>query len=49
LTAWSAIADAFATSDLPIRVDLVDWATTIDAFRSIIQQDRVLAQRPRQG
>ena len=41
---FAAITDAFATSDLPIRVDLVDWASTSDAFRKIIAQDKVLVQ-----
>lgn len=38
------ITDAFATSDLPIRVDVVDWASTSDAFRKLIAQDRVVVQ-----
>jgi len=40
----AAITDAFATSDLPIRVDVVDWASTSDAFRKIIERDRVVVQ-----
>jgi hypothetical protein len=40
----AAIVDAFATSDLPIRVDLVDWASTGDAFREHVAQDRVVEQ-----
>jgi type I restriction enzyme S subunit len=40
----AAITDAFATSDLPIRVDVVDWACTSDAFRKLIEQDRVVVQ-----
>jgi len=42
----AAIVDAFATSDLPIRVDVVDWAATSEAFRQIIVQDKVVVQRP---
>ena len=38
----AAITDAFATSDLPMRVDLVDWAATAETFRSIIERDNVL-------
>ena len=37
--------DAFDNSDLPIRVDLVDWATTSDTFRRIIAQDKVVVQK----
>ncbi len=40
----ATIADAFATSDLPIRVDLVDWASISQSFRKLIEQDRVLVQ-----
>lgn len=44
LDQWAAITDAFATSDLPIRVDLVDWACASEAFRKLIEQDAVLVQ-----
>jgi len=40
----ASITDAFATSDLPIRVDLVDWASSSDAFRQLIAQDKVVVQ-----
>jgi len=30
------LRDAFSESDLPMRVDLVDWSTTAPAFRRII-------------
>lgn len=43
----AALSDAFAESDLPWRVDVVDWATTSEAFRRIIQRDRVVVQRLR--
>lgn len=41
----AGIADAFDTSDLPIRVDVVDWASASDAFRKIIERDRVVLQK----
>lgn len=34
----AALKDAFADSDLPFRVDVVDWATTGEAFRRIIEE-----------
>mgnify|MGYP001057390698 CR=1 FL=1 len=34
----SALKDAFAESNLPFRVDIVDWATTAESFRGIIAQ-----------
>jgi predicted nucleotidyltransferase len=41
--------DAFDSSDLPIRVDVVDWAATSDAFRQIIAQDKVVVQKRGHG
>jgi type I restriction enzyme S subunit len=42
----AAMAEDFSDSDLPWRVDIVDWATTSPAFRAIIEADRVVLQRP---
>lgn len=33
----TALKDAFADSNLPFRVDVLDWATTSEAFRGIIE------------
>ena len=33
----AALKDAFAESDIPFRVDVVDWAATGEAFRGIIE------------
>lgn len=41
----ATLADAFADSELPWRVDIVDWATTDPAFRRIIERDRLVVQR----
>ena len=41
----SALAEAFDESDLTIKVDVVDWATTSAAFRRIIEQDKVVVQK----
>jgi type I restriction enzyme S subunit len=40
----SELADDFSESDLPWRVDVVDWATTGGAFRKIIEQHKVVMQ-----
>jgi predicted nucleotidyltransferase len=40
----AALADAFAESDLPWKVDIVDWASTDSAFRHIIERDKVVVQ-----
>lgn len=34
--------EAFRESDLPFKVDVVDWATTKDSFRRIIERNFVL-------
>ena len=44
---WStsaALAEDFAESDLPFKVDIVDWAVTSAAFRKIIERDKVVLQ-----
>ena len=41
LRALEAARDAFAESDLPMRVDLVDVAAVSESFRTIIQQQWV--------
>lgn len=42
LSRQAEIAEAFAESDLPWKVDIVDWATTSDAFRKIIMQHSIV-------
>jgi predicted nucleotidyltransferase len=40
----SALREAFDESSLPFQVDLVDWATTDQEFRSIIQSKHEIIQ-----
>lgn len=44
LNELAPINEAFEESDLPWKVDLVDWATTSELFREIIQHDKVVVQ-----
>lgn len=44
-----SLQDAFAESDLPWRVDVVDWACTSESFRRIIEQNKVVVQRVAQS
>jgi type I restriction enzyme S subunit len=44
LEVQARINDAFAESDLPWRVDLLDWAATSDAFRDAVERDYVVVQ-----
>lgn len=39
-----AMGEDFSESDLPWKVDVVDWATTSPSFRKIIERDRVVIQ-----
>jgi type I restriction enzyme S subunit len=36
----------FSESDLPWKVDVVDWATTSDTFRAIIARDKLVLVAP---
>jgi type I restriction enzyme, S subunit len=38
----AALTDDFSESDLPWKVDVVDWATTSEAFRRIIEAGKVV-------
>jgi type I restriction enzyme, S subunit len=40
----AALGEDFKESDLPWKVDVVDWATTSGVFRGIIERDRVVVQ-----
>ena len=44
LSLSAALADDFSESDLPFKVDVIDWASTSEAFRKIIERDRVVVQ-----
>ena len=39
-----AMQEDFAESNLPFRVDILDWATTQVSFRRVIESDRILVQ-----
>lgn len=39
LDAISLLSECFGESDLPFKVDLVDWARADEAFRKIIRRD----------
>lgn len=44
----AVLAEAFSESDLPWKVDIVDWATTSEAFRRIIESTKVVVQAGRE-
>ncbi|HDH57247.1 MAG TPA: nucleotidyltransferase domain-containing protein [Bacteroidetes bacterium] len=39
------LMEALSESDLPIKVDVVDWATTDENFRAIIRQRMEIVQK----
>ncbi len=41
------LGEDFSQSDLPWKVDVVDWATASDVFRAIIDRDKVVIQQAR--
>ena len=45
LALGAAVSDDFSESDLPWKVDVVDWATTSESFRRIIERDKVVVQQ----
>ena len=40
------IEEAFSQSDLPIKVDLLDWAAASPGFKAMVEQSKVVVQRP---
>ena len=49
LRAFSALDEALVESDLPFRVDIVDWARIEDGFRAIVRRDAVAVQASNAG
>lgn len=46
LKIWARAKDAFSISDLPFRVDLLDWSELPENFRSIIASGSELVHSP---
>ncbi len=44
LDVMSALAEDFSESDLPWKVDVVDWSTTNPDFRKIIDQNKIVLE-----
>ena len=45
LDVTSSLAESFEESDLPFKVDVVDWASTSESFRKVIKRDYVVLVR----
>lgn len=44
-TILGLMAEDFSESDLPWKVDVVDWSTTNETFQKIIEKDKVVIQK----
>lgn len=42
LRIFAEVSEDFSESDLPYKVDVLDWATTSESFREIIEQKYVV-------
>lgn len=42
---YAALKEAFSESDLPFKVDVVDWATANDNFKKIMEEKFVVIQK----
>ena len=49
LSIRAELAEDFSESDLPFKVDIVDWATTSERFREIIRKEYVVLQEQKDG
>ena len=43
------LKDAFAESDLPIQVDVLEWSTLSEAFRRAAERNKVVLQNSSSG
>ena len=41
----ASLSGDFSESDLPWKVDVIDWATTSESFRKIIEEKKVLLKK----
>ena len=46
LSVSAALSDDFSESNLPWKVDVVDWTATSESFRKVIERDKVVLQEP---
>lgn len=44
-TILGLLAEDFSESNLPWKVDVVDWSTTAESFQKIIEKDKVIIQK----
>jgi len=49
LPVTASLANDFSESDLPWKVDVLDWSSASESFRQIIERDKVVVQGPLRG
>lgn len=49
LTELDELREAFSQSDLPFRVDVLDWNAISDEFKKVIEKNCEVVQRSRRG
>ena len=49
LSESAELSEAFSESDLPWKVDIVDWSAISEDFRRVIARDKVVIQEPQQA
>jgi type I restriction enzyme S subunit len=49
LSESAELSEAFSESDLPWKVDIVDWSVISDDFRKVIARDKVVVQESQQA
>ncbi len=47
LDLYAALNEAFSESNLPFKVDLVNWGQTSATFKKIIEEQKVILQKAR--
>lgn len=48
LSIMADLVEKFSESDLPFKVDIVDWSTTSEAFREIINKQKIIVKKTAQ-
>lgn len=49
ITTLASLSEDFSESELPYKVDIVDWATTSASFRKVIERDKTVVQQRGEG
>ena len=45
----NCLEEAFAASDLPFRIEVLDWCRISDSFKQVIEEKYEVIQEPKEG